>query len=220
MKSLVPILLTPKTIIKPIAEACIQLAGFDVYYNDAIVNKMINRAGFTDSEDYQYETCPMSDFVCHIAPHTIAHSGYSLIGDEHVGFSKAADTVWNNLMDNNTGYLKTKGLWDQATNKPKNNVIFLVTGHSRGGAVGDLLSARLNRHLNAGNIQNPVFSYNFAAPGVVQKTLINPIETKIGYENIFCINNAQDEILKYLPLVGTWTRYGRYFEFDVKGDRE
>ena len=87
------------------------------------------------------------------------------------------------------------------------NLIFLVTGHSRGGAVGNIVSARLNDHPNIE--QKQVFGYSFAAPSVLQTG--NKVN---GYENIFCFNNDQDLLINILSLeyVG-WGRYGNKIEF-------
>jgi len=97
---------------------------------------------------------------------------------------------------------KTPGL--RLPQARSHNVIFLVTGHSRGAAVANLLSVMLNDDPNIN--KSRVFSYNFASPCVIKR---NTKETENGYENIFYINNLDDNLINYIPPDGNWMRYGK-----------
>ncbi len=75
---------------------------------------------------------------------------------------------------------------------------FLVTGHSRGAAVANVLGMLLTERYGAEN----VFAYTFATPRTVRGTY--PV-----YENIFNIINPAD-LVTYLPLPAWgFERYGR-----------
>ncbi len=67
------------------------------------------------------------------------------------------------------------------------NPVFLITGHSRGAAVGNMLAARLTDRFGAEN----VFAYTFATPRTVRGEYPE-------YSNIFNIINPAD-VITYLP---------------------
>jgi len=81
------------------------------------------------------------------------------------------------------------------------NVKFLITGHSRGAAVGNLLSAKLN---DTYNIQTRVFSYDFATPPVIR----GKKDRTTNYPNIFCIDNEDDSLINNKMLFGDFEQYG------------
>jgi len=123
---------------------------------------------------------------------------------EHVGFATATAEVLRNLRR----YVSSNDL---------NNPIFLVTGHSRGAAVANLLAAHLNAHLlsctNAQcrgcgtNNQSNVFSYTFATPHVQRGVRTN-------HRNIFNILNRCDPVTKIVAFTNAslvlepWGRHG------------
>ncbi len=64
------------------------------------------------------------------------------------------------------------------------NIKFYITGHSRGGSVADILAAELTDSYG----KDRVYAYTFAAPAVAVRG------TESGYENIFNILNADDQV--------------------------
>ncbi|MDO4437482.1 MAG: lipase family protein [Coriobacteriaceae bacterium] len=81
----------------------------------------------------------------------------------------------------------------------------LLTGHSRGGAVANLVAAELNNARAASNMPEArIYAYTFAAPA----TTLQPQARSSRYANIFNVINPSD-IMPHLPLE-TWgyERYG------------
>ena len=76
---------------------------------------------------------------------------------EHEGFSLATDEVQNYVFE----YINKHNIGG--------NVRFWVCGHSRGGAVANLLSARLERYYD----KSKIYSYTFASPRVSTKARAN-----------------------------------------------
>ena len=99
----------------------------------------------------------------------------------------------------------------------KDNVKIVITGHSRGAAVGNLLTERLHGKYGTEpeleKIQQRIFNYNFATP----RTIANKSYAK-ERANILNINNEKDPITEYLPWMGTWYRHGIDITFDKGGD--
>lgn len=111
-------------------------------------------------------------------------------GRDHEGFSRAAVELLTNL----TVYLSGAGITADTPVK------FLVTGHSRGGAVANLTAARLQSSRLAAD--ESVYGYTFAAPCVS----VNAVRK--GYENIFNIVNDED-LVTQVPLKDWgYFRYG------------
>ncbi len=110
-------------------------------------------------------------------------------GTDHEGFAKARDELLANLEK----YLTAAGISDAE----RKTMRYLVTGHSRGGAVANLTAASLT----AGGGQG-VYAYTFAAPAVSFQS------KKEGYENIFNIVSREDLVTR-VPL-SDWGcgRYG------------
>ncbi len=105
-------------------------------------------------------------------------------GRDHAGFAQAGDELLENLEN----YL---------AQEPDRPLRFLVTGHSRGGAVANLTAARLTAE-NRG----AVYARTFAAPAVSLDG------TGEGYENIFNITGPED-LVPQLPLAQWgYCRYG------------
>lgn len=94
----------------------------------------------------------------------------------HSGFKSAADKVMNEL----DGY---SGGFDKDT-------VYVVTGHSRGAAVANIVSKLL---VDKGISQDNVFDYNFACPDVARDA--SGVWNKDGkYNNIMNINDCSDPI--------------------------
>ena len=115
------------------------------------------------------------------------------VGDwsDHTGFAGAMEELLGNLGK----YLSKAGI----TERSKDATKFLMTGHSRGGAVANLLAARLPEEGWAK--KENIYGYTFAAPAVSTDA------EEEGYENIFNIVN-EDDLVPQVPL-SAWG-YHRY----------
>ena len=141
----------------------------------------------------------------------------------HYGFKTATDAVLKHLMEDdrdevhengdygNEIYGDEVGYLDRHGIDPfDSNVIFLITGHSRGAAVGNLLSASLNGMYN----KNRIFSYNYAVPNVVREgEHIGPNPRSAAYNNILNTCNWKDLVTKFPTISGPWTRHGEDIMF-------
>ena len=120
-------------------------------------------------------------------------TGYSYAPEklnEHASFGAAADDMLTKL---NT-YISDKGF----ANKP----LVVITGHSRGAAVGNLLGQRLNERLAAGTAAvQKVYAYNFAVP--------NNTKNPVAYRNLFNIVNEAD-LVTYIPLSNSGWDYSKH----------
>lgn len=110
-------------------------------------------------------------------------------------FDEMADTVIENLEE----YLSDNNI---ITNNP----IILVTGHSLGAAVANIVSAKLNETKGEDN----VYSYTFATPMVSSRITG---ESTTAYTNIFNILNTNDSVTYLpstllIPVVDFWSRHG------------
>lgn len=116
--------------------------------------------------------------------------GYDI---RHKGF----DTAAGRLFDDLKAYMATI---HRENPSYKNTNKFLVTGHSRGAAVANLISARLSDSDYSTN--RNVYGYTFATPAVSKQA------SETGYENIFNIVSGED-FVPQLPLA-KWgfKRYG------------
>ena len=118
-------------------------------------------------------------------------------GSGHYYFEQAAQFVKNNL----DSYLRRSNLTGGK------NIEFIITGHSRGAAVANVLAAKLIDSSKSGSSIYPakskIFTYTFASPNTTKSfTRVNTI-----YTNIFNFVNPEDFVTKVLP--GAWG-YGRY----------
>ena len=109
-------------------------------------------------------------------------------------FAALADEVLTNVEN----YLSSTGLQDP---------IILVTGHSMGAAIANILAARLNETMDSGNI----YAYTFATPRTVNEAVSG--NQAVNYPNIFYILNSNDAITYVpltimLPVVNYWKRHG------------
>lgn len=107
----------------------------------------------------------------------------------HRGFQLAS----KDLLDNLAEFRKKVGANGE-------NVKYLVTGHSRGAAVANLVAAELTK---AGIVKKEnIYAYTFATPTVSRYA------SETGYENIFNIVNAEDFVTR-VPLTSWgYSRYG------------
>ena len=115
-------------------------------------------------------------------------------GDYHQGFKLAADGVLNTI--------------NSKVNTTNN--IFLVTGHSRGAAVANIVAAELTMKGNLAS-SNHIFGYTYACPAV-------KIGADTSYSNIRNYNNPGDAIPE-LPL-SRWgyERYGITINLSTQSD--
>ncbi len=107
-------------------------------------------------------------------------------GEVHSGFSNAEQELNKRL----NKYLRQHPV--------KGNIRFWVTGHSRGAAVGNLLSKRLTDRYG----QDRVYAYTFATPRVAVTS------TSVGYENIFNYLNPGDLVTEVAPEIWNYGRFG------------
>ena len=108
-------------------------------------------------------------------------------GNDDLGFNGAANMVGANLKD----YIDGRNLEDP---------IVLITGHSKGASVSNVLADKLNRVEDAQLDITPsnVYAYTFATLNVSKK-----ISTT--YANIFNILNEHDFFVNLLP---NWEKHG------------
>ena len=139
----------------------------------------------------------------------ISNANFSPMGprDEHSGFKTAQEEVFQNLRL----FMAIRELDFDSTK-------FIITGHSRGGAVANLLAAEMN--LDSRFNRHNIYTYTFASPRTVANlgAASNPI-----HGNIFSIANILDSVVG-LPtnnLFGLgrnrWTRHGLTMTFDSRG---
>lgn len=104
----------------------------------------------------------------------------------HEGFNIAAERVIK-ILEQYTDGIETK------------NTVYVVTGHSRGAGVANLVSYKL---MSKGVLRENLFDYNFACPDVArsESTDWNPYGK---YSNIFNINNCSDPVGRIPGVLGT-----------------
>ena len=123
----------------------------------------------------------------------------------HEGFEKAARLVLQDLY----AYLQEQGV-------EEGRASFLITGHSRGAAVADMLGAFLDRNEQAGDGRafaaeaGRVYTYTFATPSSC--TVIGERRASL-YQNIFNIINPEDAVPELPFKGGSWdyNNFGRNF---------
>lgn len=204
------------------------------------VSDVLTAYGFNAIEEYHYD---YSNMNLNTAGHTIAHREVlgpdgkyqnvvivavrgtapwfewltdiaSMFNCSEWGFQKAGTDTLKSLVDGRAanegyyskGYMERHNLGDES--------IFLVTGHSLGGAVANLVAAEISERL-----QKPkqVYCYTFGTPNVgknLPETYINTgTNVPETYTNIFNILNRSD-VMTLFPGwltpndISRWGRYG------------
>lgn len=123
-------------------------------------------------------------------------------GTVHEGFQSATNYVYNESQK----YINdTKNGFDKSA---KTKII--VTGHSRGAAVSNLMGYKLDNDGFAGVNADPgdIFVYSYATPNVTKD------KKYVGmalYSNIFNIVNPEDFVTKVMPPDWGFARYGTTF---------
>lgn len=131
---------------------------------------------------------------------------YDTIGAEdweksinHKGF----DIASNRIMDIVDNFIS-----ENSENINLNNIVYWVTGHSRGAAIANIIGAYYE---NAGK---KAFTYTFAAPNTTQDSRAS------SYRSIFNIVNT-DDFVPCLPMEAwSYTRYGRTGKASIKDSYE
>ncbi len=111
--------------------------------------------------------------------------------ETHKGFEKCKDFIFEKL----NSYISSLGI-------QKENTKILLTGHSRGGAVANLLASQLIDGELFASKEN-IYTFTFASPSVTMKS--EKDEEK--YKRIFNIVNDEDFVTKCM--IPRWG-YGRY----------
>lgn len=124
-------------------------------------------------------------------------------GNSHKGFTLAKEELMRSLEE----YLAELGL----TSSFKENTKFLVTGHSRGAAVANLVAADLSysSHANRSN----VYGYTFATPTVA---VMDTDLAEDRYDNIFNIISGEDFITQVPIAQWQYNHYGIDLELPSK----
>ncbi len=119
-------------------------------------------------------------------------------GERHEGFERGCNEVSKALFD----YLNNCDLDYEKTK-------ILITGHSRGAAVANLLGHDISHYgLCGANIgQKNIFVYTFATPNVSKDSF----NSKENNSNIFNIVNPEDFVTKVLPSAWGYGRYGKTY---------
>jgi len=178
------------------------LENFQVEYDFPIsnYNTCSFSIGFKDSEYNDDKIClvVLRGSITNID--WITNFNVSTIDEKHSGFQEPARFLYE-LIEKLLG-----------ENVKSSNVKYVITGHSRGAAIGNLLAVELMEHQVD---EKNVYNYNYACPDVACKKSF-PL-----YTNIFNFCNRAD-IVPYLPgpvcsaltTSGTsWGKYGRTYWF-------
>lgn len=125
-------------------------------------------------------------------------SNFNAIPDHdgrHSGFSGSADSLFDSI-------IKYAG-----KEYDLSKTIFVVTGHSRGAAVANIIAAKL---ANLRVPQSHIFCYCFACPDTA---FLSDYDAAL-YKCIFTINNVNDYV-SWLPWIH-WKESGAYYGFSKK----
>ena len=153
-------------------------------YNDDIICLVVVRGTVVDS---------VSDWLGNISIATTADG-------KHTGFAYPADNVYSNI----------NSLLEK--NQVSGKIKYVITGHSRGAAVANLLAVKL---MEKGVGASDIYNYNFACPDVACKIAF------VAYSNIFNLCNREDPV-PFVPghLASTfttpgtsWGKYGQTYWF-------
>ena len=122
-------------------------------------------------------------------------------GRTHQSFESAANYILNDTR-NNGFYTYLSNLSKEGFSFAKGNLKVIVTGHSRGAAVSNLIAKKLDDKYPSN--RNSIFCYTFATPNVTKA------ENKDNqtYNNIYNFVNPEDFVTKLLPSPWHFGRYG------------
>lgn len=119
-------------------------------------------------------------------------------GDEVLGFSRAAQEAYELTKAEVDKYLAGKDF---------SRVCYWVMGHSRGSAVGNLLSEKLTEDVG----QDNVYFYGFATPSVSKKTR--------SYENLRNYIFQEDFFASLPPTLWGFGRHGQVIPMSVNDEK-
>lgn len=155
-----------------------------------------NAEAYDYNEDYSLDSCGYfiatkessenSDLICLVAIRGSKSksdwiSDFIILTDSdgnHIGFSTAADKIYSKIKET------------VISRHPLRKVKFIITGHSRAAAVGNLVSVKMMKN---GYSSGKIYNYNFACPDVACRYFSFNI-----YRNIFNLCNRED-VVPLLP---------------------
>ena len=179
--------------------------GFSSLYGNWLWDYNLNNCGYYIAEKTIIEGGEIKHLIYVVCRGTIQALGEWLgnanvgIGDDHTGFATAAGTIQRNL-----AYYCDK---DKYT---PDNTIFLVTGHSKGAAVANLVGNWLNNQPGLAQKENTSI-YTFATVNV-NKSLTTEEAGLANNENSFNFVNYQD-LIRNAPSMAHYGRYGHVYIF-------
>jgi len=194
-------------------------------YDEETIKNAYKELGFDDCETFNYDGVTLGKVAYSLAFKKSDNS------DETICLVTVRGTVNNSEWFGNANISTTNGKHDgflNATNQIYDNVQnyidsnnitgdvkYFVTGHSRGAAVGNLLSVGL---MENGVASSNVYNYNYACPDVATHAVFP------DYNNIFNVCNTAD-IVSHVPgeianspeSDSHWGKYGRthWFTMDI-----
>ncbi|MCL1917241.1 MAG: lipase family protein [Peptococcaceae bacterium] len=169
-------------------------------HNYSSSEKTDNKVGFAFAHKRISEAGSAYNLISITVRGTVANEWYSnfnigLDTNDHAGF-KAAE---NELLAAFNKYANDYDLTRRAENK------IIITGHSRGAAVANLLAADLTKTRQHAS-KNNIYAYTFATPNTSKSAEVKNTQ---AYTNIFNFVNAED-FITHLPLSADDWNYGRY----------
>lgn len=194
-------------------------------YDEDSIKQAYEELGFDDCETFNYDGFTLGkvayslafkksdnsdETICLVtvrgtvnASEWFGNANISTTNDKHDGFLNATNQIYDNIQNHID------------SNNITGDVKYFVTGHSRGAAVGNLLSVGL---MENGVTSSDVYNYNYACPDVATKAVFP------DYYNIFNVCNTAD-VVPFVPgNIGSateseshWGKYGRtrWFTMDI-----
>ncbi|MBQ7740338.1 MAG: hypothetical protein IJT65_03790 [Eubacterium sp.] len=137
------------------------------------------------------------------------YAGFEEKGKVHLGFADAREYVYDKLIK----YIKR--------NPDDGELKLLLTGHSRGAAVANLLAAKLIVQGKLGDIEidkDNIFTYCYATPnGVI---LSEEEKNNPDFKRIFSIVNPEDFVTEVLPEAWGFGKYGTVYTLPSKSNNK
>lgn len=165
--------------------------GLTIYNNDYVAYTIARKEITYNNEDYVVYCVPVRGTAANAEWYSDFHIGEddefnaSENRNMHLGFQRAAKRVYDDLSKViSTDKNKENQDYDD------NHTIILVTGHSRGAAVSNILAGWLNKNTSIPSRQ--IFGYTFACPAV-------STDADTTLTNIYNYNNPGD-LITLLPL--------------------